>query len=89
MTVTFPLAASERNGGDRNRCDANLFESDVNSLLAIRDNSGNRGLVRDRVGIRIIFLMYNNTFAYKFVINTVTFWRVCSELRLVVGRVEM
>ena len=41
--------------------------------FTIRANSGNRELVRVRVGVRILFLTYKNKFAYKFMINTVTF----------------
>ena len=33
-----------------------------------RANNGNRGLVRVRVGVRIIFLTYKTNFLYKFMI---------------------
>ena len=33
-----------------------------------RANNGNRGLVRVRVGVRIIFLTYKKNFLYKFMI---------------------
>ena len=43
-------------------------------------NNGNRGLVRVRVWVRIIFLTYNKKFASKCIIKCSNYWCVCSDL---------